>query len=222
MFPETPRDSSGRDLEHLKDSGAAQDVARSSPGPSKQEVSDTTTCVSPWKSQGVDLSDHVPLPKTEEGETAIPHWERQEPLPARPGTSSRRPESSSGRLVVYKTAAQKKAEEAARRKRLEAADAGLVARPGTSSRKMSALPPVEERMRQKMAAAAAAADGEVAVVGDLNEGKGGASWELDATGFVPEPCLSPVKKVRAGAASQKADVFTMDDDEEQDLDQDNL
>jgi len=232
LFPESPKDSAGRRIEHLKDHGA-QESARS-PAPAKQEVADTTTLVSPWaveqgeESQGAGSIDSVALPKLRDDESSIPHWERHEPLPARPSTSSRRAENSSGRLVVYKTAGQKKAEEVARRKRLEAgaAEAGLVPRPGTASRGMSALPPREERRPNKAPAAPkpflltrtltiteAAEDGSVAVVGDVSEANGGASWELDAGEFVE--CSSPVKRAVGRPASQRADVFSLDDDEEE-------
>ena len=228
LFPESPKDSLRRRIEHLTYHGAQESAC--SPAPAKQEVADTTTLVSPWAGeQGDGLIEGVALPKLRDDESSIPHWERHEPLPARPSTSSRRPESSSGRLVVYKTAAQKKAEEAARRKRLEAgaAGAGLVPRPGTASRGMSALPPREERRPNKAPAATmpflltrtltiteAAEDGSVAVVGAVSEVKGGASWELDAGEFVE--CSSPVKRAfgRPPAASQRADVFSLDDDEE--------
>ena len=225
LFPAAPKDSAGRPLEHLKDHSAQQESARS-PMPAKQEVADTTTRASPRAAaeQGAGSVDSIPLPKAQGHEAAIPHWERQEPLPTRPGTSSRRPESSSGRLVVYKTAAQKKAEEAARRKRLEAetgaAAAGLVPRPGTASRGMSALPPLEERRRNKAPAAptpvalTAAPGADVAVVGEVNEVKGGASWQLDAGEFVE--CSSPVKRAAGRPpAARKADVFSLDDDDEE-------
>ncbi len=230
LFPSAPKDAAGRPLEHLKDHSVHQESARS-PMPAKQEVADTTTRSSPRASaeqgetfQGAGSVDSVPLPKVQEHELAVPHWERQEPLPARPGTSSRRPESSSGRLVVYKTAAQKKAEEAARRKRLEAetgaAAAGLVPRPGTASRGMSALPPLEERRRNKAPAAptpvalTAAPGADVAVLGEVNEVKGGASWQLDAGEFVE--CSSPVKRAAGRPpAARKADVFSLDDDDDE-------
>ena len=234
LFPESPKDSAGRRrIEELKDHGVQESAC--SPAPAKQEVADTTTLVSPWaveqgeESQGAGSIDSVALPKLRDDESSIPHWERHEPLPARPSTSSRRAENSSGRLVVYKTAGQKKAEEVARRKRLEAGavGAGLVPRPGTASRGMSALPPREERRPNKAPApmpflltrtltiTEAAEDGSVAVVGDVSEVNGGASWELDAGEFVE--CSSPVKRAvgRPPAASQRADVFSLDDDEEE-------
>lgn len=227
MFPQTPKDSSGHVLQHLGDQGASRHAARSPTIPAKQEVADTTTGVSPWKDVHQQEAEDQPLPKRsseEESEAAIPHWERQEPLPSRPGTSSRRPESSSGRLVVYKTAAQKKAEEAARRKRMDAetaaAAAGNLARPDTSSRKTSALPPLDERRRTKFAAPPSALPCDsLEAVGAISEVKGGAAWQLDAAEFVPEvsTCSSPVKRPSGRPPmAQKADVFTMDDNEESD------
>lgn len=206
LFPETPKDSAGRPLQHLGDHSASSEAGRS-PAPAKQEVHNTTTGV-----RGNEV-DCLPLPKQEEGEAAIPHWERQEPLPARPGTSSRRPENAAGRLVVYKTSAQKKAEEQARRKRVECENesiaAGVVARPGTANRKQSALPPLEERRRAK-----AQMPAPIALPCDAVEVStfGGCSFHFDESEFVPPPS-SPVKKPKARPVSQKADVFNLDDEE---------
>jgi len=198
MFDDAPEDSCGRPLRLLRSGDPALE-------PVKQEIIETTTA-SPFRPSEVGID------KTGEDAQAAPHWERQDFLLPRPGTSSRRPESSSGRLIVYKTAAQKKAEQEARRKRLEsendAAAAGQVARPGTSSRKMSALPPLEERRRTKVSAA------QDVEVPEVSTAKGGASWQIDAAGFVPEAssCASPMKKPRA---QLKADVFCMEEEEEE-------
>jgi hypothetical protein len=202
---------------------------RSSISPKKLEAQETLTTMCNGN-QG--LIEDVPLPAPEGVEDSIPHWERQLPLPPRPGTSSRRPESSSGRLVVYKTAAQKKVEQEARRKRLEAESQAAanhqLARPGTSSRKQSALPPLQERIRTKFSSAVAPMGNEVEVVGNVNESKGGAAWQLEAAEFVPEgnTCASPVKRVsgllRPAGTSQKTDVFSIADDDNDDDNSDYL
>mmetsp|Transcript_5200 Transcript_5200/g.7662 ORF Transcript_5200/g.7662 Transcript_5200/m.7662 type:complete len:265 (-) Transcript_5200:148-942(-) len=162
-------------------------------------------------------AESIMFPQSPSEAAAIPHWERQEPLLARPGTSSRRPESDVGRLVVYKTVAQKKAEEVARRKRLECQNeslaAGVVPRPGTANRKQSALPPLEERRRAKMRMTAP-----TTLPCDEVEVKktGGASWQLDESQFLPQgttTCASPVNKVVAKQVAIKSDVFNLDDDE---------
>ena len=70
MFPETPKDSCGRRLEDLKES-----TAQRSPGPTKEEVTDTTTSLSPWKNvQGVESIDSVPLPKPEDSNEAATEY----------------------------------------------------------------------------------------------------------------------------------------------------
>lgn len=206
---------------------------RSSITPKKLEVQETSTMMSPLRNDGNQgLIEDVPLPAPDGVDASIPHWERQEPLPPRPGTSSRRPESSSGRLVVYKTAAQKKVEQEARRKRLEAESQAAanhqLARPGTSSRKQSALPPLQERIRTKFSSAVAPVGNEVLVVGDVNKSKGGAAWQLEAAEFVPEgnTCASPVKRLsgllRPAGTSQKTDVFSIADDDNDDDNSDDL
>jgi len=151
-------------------------------------------------------AESIIFPQSPSEAAAIPHWERQKPLLARPGTSSRRPESDVGRLVVYKTVAQKKAEEVARRKRLECQNeslaAGVVPRPGTANRKQSALPPLDERRRAKMC--------------DEFKKTGGASWQLDESQFVPQgttTCASPVNNVVSKQVAIKSDVFNLDDNE---------
>ena len=48
----------------------------------------------------------------------------------------------------------------------------------------------------------------------MNEVKGGASWQLDAGEFVE--CSSPVKRAAGRPpAARKADVFSLDDDDEE-------
>ena len=115
------------------------------------------------------------------------------------------------------------AEEAARRKRMDAetaaAAAGNLARPDTSSRKTSALPPLDERRRTKFAAPPSALPCDtLEVVGAISEVKGGTAWQLDAAEFVTEvsACSSPVKRPSGRPpVAQKADVFSMDDDNEE-------
>ena len=181
MFGDESQDTCGRPLRPM-DGGL----------PAKQEVQETTANAIRLLDPAAEAPNDSPRP-----------------LPPRPGTSSRRPESSAGRLIVYKTAAQKRAEQEARRKRMESendpAAAGNVARPGTSSRKMSALPPLEERRRAKHAGVQ---DMEVVAV---SEAKGGACWQIDAADFIPSSCASPTKKV---SAKQEANVFSMDEDVE--------
>ena len=53
----------------------------------------------------------------------VPHWEREEAaIPATPTFSSKRPGSSSGRIVVYKTEKLKKMEEEAKQRRNKVAE----------------------------------------------------------------------------------------------------
>jgi hypothetical protein len=81
-----------------------------------------------------------------EGAMSMPYWER-DALPARPGTSSRRPQSSGGKkLVVYKTEKTKKLEAEAKKKRQTEDDS---ASPDKPSRKApSSLPPLKDRRKQ--------------------------------------------------------------------------
>jgi len=201
MFDDQSQDTCGRSLRPMEGL------------PVKLEVQETTVSEMKPPEAANEPSDDIALPQGSETSASVAHWERQEPLPARPGTSSRRPESSGGRLVVYKTSAQKRAEQEARRKRMEsenrAASAGNIARPGTSSRKMSALPPLEERRRAKPVAAVTQ---DVQVVA-VNEAKGGASWQIDAAGFMPEAdaCSSPTKR---RSNKQETNVFSVDEDDE--------
>jgi hypothetical protein len=86
--------------------------------------------------------DAIKLPAKPE---SVPYWER-DPLPARPGTASRRPMSSGGKLKVYKTEKTKQMEAENKKKR----DELLGGSPSEiKPRKKSALPPLEERRKKK-------------------------------------------------------------------------
>jgi len=82
----------------------------------------------------------------------VPYWEKQ-PLPARPGTSSRRQqkEGKENKLVVYKTEKTKKLEAQARRKR-EGGEGGpspekAPEKKRSSKKAGSSLPPIKQRMK---------------------------------------------------------------------------
>ena len=174
-------------------------LAPATHSPVKQEVEDTTSPVILLSPAPTTLL----IPNPDDGRT---------PLPVRESTDKRRPSSATpGRIVVYKTAKQKKAEEDAKLRRQahenEAAAAGHLARPGTSSRKASALPPIADR-RLKHAKGALPSGWDVAPLpcgvvprhvdglGCVNTAKGGAAWQVDASDFMPgsDLCASPVKK----------------------------
>mmetsp|Transcript_8608 Transcript_8608/g.19457 ORF Transcript_8608/g.19457 Transcript_8608/m.19457 type:complete len:224 (-) Transcript_8608:1862-2533(-) len=75
---------------------------------------------------------------------ALPHWEREEGASAAtPAFSSKRPGSSSGRIVVYKTEKSKKMEEEAKKKRNKSKEAG-------SDSKSRKLPPLKEWKKKCM------------------------------------------------------------------------
>lgn len=174
-------------------------LAPATHSPVKQEVEDTTSSVILLSPAPTTLL----IPNPDDGRT---------PLPVRESTDKRRPSSATpGRIVVYKTAKQKKAEEDAKLRRQayenETAAAGHLARPGTSSRKASALPPIADR-RLKHAKGALPSGWDVAPLpcgvvprhvdglGCVNTAKGGAAWQVDASDFMPgsDLCASPVKK----------------------------
>jgi hypothetical protein len=76
---------------------------------------------------------------------SVPYWEK-EPLPARPGTSSRRPQSSGGKkLVVYKTEKTKKLEAEAKKKRHTDDDSTSPDKPARKA--PSSLPPLKDRRK---------------------------------------------------------------------------
>lgn len=87
--------------------------------------------------------DSIVLPSGDS--SCVPHWEK-DPLPARPGTSSRRPQSSAGKLVVYKTEKTKKMEAEAKKKRGDELGASPE-KEKTPSRRASALPPIKLRKK---------------------------------------------------------------------------
>merc|ERR1712205_87781 len=174
-------------------------LAPATHSPVKQEVEDTTSSVILLSPAPTTLL----IPNPDDGRT---------PLPVRESTDKRRPSSATpGRIVVYKTAKQKKAEEDAKLRRQayenETAAAGHLARPCTSSRKASALPPIADR-RLKHAKGALPSGWDVAPLpcgvvprhvdglGCVNTAKGGAAWQVDASDFMPgsDLCASPVKK----------------------------
>lgn len=174
-------------------------LAPATHSPVKQEVEDTTSSVILLSPAPMTLL----IPNPDDGRT---------PLPVRESTDKRRPSSATpGRIVVYKTAKQKKAEEDAKLRRQayenETAAAGHLARPCTSSRKASALPPIADR-RLKHAKGALPSGWDVAPLpcgvvprhvdglGCVNTAKGGAAWQVDASDFMPgsDLCASPVKK----------------------------
>ena len=67
LFPESSKDSAGRRIEHQKDHGA-QESARG-PAPAKQEVSDTTTLVSPGaESEDVEATYECIMRRSSSGE----------------------------------------------------------------------------------------------------------------------------------------------------------
>mmetsp|Transcript_12445 Transcript_12445/g.43304 ORF Transcript_12445/g.43304 Transcript_12445/m.43304 type:complete len:225 (-) Transcript_12445:1907-2581(-) len=74
----------------------------------------------------------------------VPHWEREEAaIPATPTFSSKRPGSSSGRIVVYKTEKSKKMEEEAKKRRNKSKEAG-------GDIKSKRLPPLKEWKKKCM------------------------------------------------------------------------
>jgi len=91
---------------------------------------------------------------------ALPHWEREEGASAAtPAFSSKRPGSSSGRIVVYKTEKSKKMEEEAKKKRNKVQGRGFAERSLTSvsqskeagsDSKSRKLPPLKEWKKKCM------------------------------------------------------------------------
>ena len=134
----------------------------------------------------VDL-DNMKLPVHDE---SVPYWERLAPLPAphdRPGTSSRRPQSKAGKIVVYETEKQKKLKAEAKKKR----DADAANSPSTKAGSLpsvsgaagrSALPPLKERKRKSKKPVDGAGDALVLApvkpVRDWKGSSGGEAWEV--------------------------------------------
>jgi len=155
--------------------------------------------------------DSIQLPPADPHQA--PYWERNEPLPARPGTGSRRPPSSGGKIVVYKTAKTKKMEEEGRKKRQQDGEV-VPLQAGAHLPKPSALPPLKERKKKKKEPM------EVTLVesparpstADWQGSNGGEAWSLDVAEFAV-PTISEDGEVGAGAGVAKADadVVSFDD-----------
>lgn len=126
-------------------------------------------------------------------EESLPYWERLAPLPAqndRPGTSSRRPQSSAGKLVVYQTEKQKKLKAEAKKKResdvISSPSSGSTTLPPVTGAKTraSALPPLKERKKKSKKPDEGAAAEETMVlapvkpVRDWKGSLGGEAWEV--------------------------------------------
>lgn len=143
--------------------------------------------------------DNMALPIHDE---SVPYWERLAPLPApgeRPGTSSRRPQSSAGKITIYQTEKQKKLKAEARKKR-EADSSSPSAKPGSlppvsgATGLRSALPPLKERKKKSKKPLDGLSDDSallapVKPVRDWKGSSGGEAWEV-ATAEVsanPEP-----------------------------------
>jgi len=142
--------------------------------------------------------DSMKLPVHDE---SVPYWERLAPLPvpnARPGTSSRRPQSKAGKIVVYETEKQKKLKAEAKKKRDADAASSPPAKadslpPVTGAR--SALPPLKERKRKSKKAPDGAGDtlvlAPVKPVRDWKGSSGGEAWEV----AVAEVSAAPAPEV---------------------------
>ena len=141
--------------------------------------------------------DSMKLPVHDE---SVPYWERLAPLPApnaRPGTSSRRPQSKAGKIVVYETEKQKKLKAEAKKKR----DADAASSPSAKADSLppvtgarSALPPLKERKRKSKKAADAGDTLVLAPVKPVRDWKGsagGEAWEV----AVAEVSAAPAPEV---------------------------
>jgi len=209
--------------------GAVEEKAKAAPSPTDEERSNTTTpaasevhslgATSPRIEDNVEKLpdvavpfptptdvDAIKLPSADPNE--LPYWERKDPLPARPGTGSRRPGSSAGKIVVYKTAKTKKMEEEGRKKRQQ--DGEVIPVPHTPSARPSALPPLKERKKKskRQLDATLVESPAKPATADWHGTNNGEAWSLDATEFVT-PTIAEDGEV-AAAVPQTADVISFD------------
>jgi hypothetical protein len=189
----------------------APSIASSSPILSPHDNNDKTNQQARAEPLPAPLDvDAMQLPQATED--SVPYWERLAPLPPlgeRPGTSSRRPQNKSGKIVVYETQKQKKLKAEAKKKR-DAEGAGSSPShklPPVPGARVSALPPLKERKRKGKKAGAAEEDSTLVlapVKGSRNwKGTdGGEAWEVAvaevAAESTPQPEVlkfdSPVKQ----------------------------
>ncbi len=144
--------------------------------------------------------DSMKLPVHEE---SVPYWERLAPLPTnteRPQTSSRRPGSSAGKLVVYQTEKQKKLKAEAKKKR----EAELSSSPLTANKlppvvgARSALPPLKERKKKTKKPAEGSGEGALVLapvkpVRDWKGSSGGEAWEVGTEEMSSAPAPETLK-----------------------------
>ena len=161
------------------------------PSPQLSPIDKKTAPLLPTQAQPlpapVDV-DSMALPVRDE---SVPYWERLAPLPVpgeRPGTSSRRPQSSAGKITIYQTEKQKNLKAEAKKRR-EMEGGSPPAKPASlppvaaATGLRSALPPLKERKkRSKKPADGAAGDAlvhaPVKPVRDWKGSSGGEAWEV--------------------------------------------
>jgi len=142
--------------------------------------------------------DSMKLPVHEE---SVPYWERLAPLPApseRPGTSSRRPGSSAGKLVVYQTEKQKKLKAESKKKREAEISTSPTAKLPPVVGARSALPPLKERKKKSKKVAEGPADSPLVLapvkpVRDWKGSSGGEAWEVEVVGLTEPPAPEVLK-----------------------------
>ena len=185
---------------HQEDLGATSPAARDVPQ-SIESLSPVDQRVEPLHAP-LDV-DSMQLPVHEE---TVPYWERLAPLPStseRPGTSSRRPQSASGKLVVYQTEKQKQLKAEAKKKReaeLSSSPANPLSLPPiTGHAKKSALPPLKERKhKSKMNVDGDAVSDTLVLapmkpVRDWKGSSGGEAWEVAVSEVTAEPSPEVLK-----------------------------
>mmetsp|Transcript_11774 Transcript_11774/g.30569 ORF Transcript_11774/g.30569 Transcript_11774/m.30569 type:complete len:295 (-) Transcript_11774:207-1091(-) len=152
----------------------------------------------------------------------VPYWEKQ-PLPARPGTSSRRQqkEGKENKLVVYKTEKTKKLEAQARKKREggEGPSPEKAPEKKKSSKKAgSSLPPIKQRMKMHASSTDIFTECEVLTPGKKEKdgkAKEGGDWSAQAPP-APKKELSAIAEApsREGSGDSKrkgpADVMALE------------
>mmetsp|Transcript_21334 Transcript_21334/g.51760 ORF Transcript_21334/g.51760 Transcript_21334/m.51760 type:complete len:294 (-) Transcript_21334:506-1387(-) len=151
----------------------------------------------------------------------VPYWEKQ-PLPARPGTSSRRQqkEGKENKLVVYKTEKTKKLEAQARKKREGGEGESpekVTAKKKSSKKAGSSLPPIKQRMKMHASSSDIFTECEVLTPGkkDKDSNNKGDDWTVQVPP-APKKELSAIAEApsREGSGSSKtkgpADVMTLE------------
>lgn len=155
--------------------------------------------------------DSIALPAAKEEESLVPYWEK-EPLPARPGTSSRRPQSSGGKkLVVYKTEKTKKLEAEAKKKRGD--DVNPSPEKTLSSKTArSSLPPIKLRQKVKPHSENFEVMTPAKKGNEWTGSSGGEAWSVQMPAAPKkEPLMADIETTRTGCVKTKgAEVMAMD------------